>query len=135
MASGLAAVVLVAAIAFLWVMLPGEVQADFGIGQRVTLIGFFVAVLVLLNAIFRTSATADSSGLTVVNGYKKRRYDWPEVVKVTLTPNRPWALLDLAEGETISVMAIQVSDGSRARAAARELAAVLAQQSRTERND
>jgi hypothetical protein len=135
MASGLAAVVLVAAITFLWMMLPGEVQDDFGIGQRVTLILFFLAVLILLNALFRTSATADESGLTIVNGYKKRHYDWPEVIKVTLTPHRPWALLDLAEGDTVSVMAIQVSDGSRARTAAHELATVLEQQSRTERND
>jgi hypothetical protein len=135
MAAGLAAVVLVVAMAYLWLMLPSDVQQDFSIAQRVTLVAFFAAILALLNAIFRTSAIADESGLTVVNGYKRRRFDWPEVVKVTLTPNRPWALLDLADGDTVSVMAIQVSDGRRAIVAARELARVLAQQSRTDRND
>jgi hypothetical protein len=135
MAAGLAAGVLVAAVAFLWVMLPGEVQDDFSVSQRVTLIGFFVAMLALLNAIFRTSAKADVDGLTVTNGYKARRFEWAEIVRISLSPNRPWALIDLATGDTVSVMAIQVSDGERAKVATRQLRAVMAQQSATEQND
>jgi hypothetical protein len=54
---------------------------------------------------------------------------------VSLSPNRPWVLIDLADGETMSVLAIQGSDGERAVRHARELATVLAQQTRTPRND
>lgn len=129
-AAGVAAVVLVAAMAFLWLMLPPRVRAEFGIFQRLTLIAFFVAVLVVLNGMFRTSAQADVVGLTVTNGYTVRRFDWPELVRISLTANRPWALIDLADGTTVSVMAIQSSDGARATRAARELAGVIAARSR-----
>lgn len=135
MATALAAAVLVAASAFLWLMLSSDVRAQFTLPQRLTLLAFLAAVLGGLYAIYRTNALADDSGLTVVNGFRRRRFAWPEVVRVTLTPNRPWALLDLAHGDTVSVMAIQVSDGARARRAADALARILAQQSATERDD
>jgi hypothetical protein len=135
LAAGLAAAALVAAMAFLWVMLPDEVQEDFSVSQRVTLVGFLVAVLAALNAIFRTSAKADVDALTVTNGYRTRRFEWAEIVRISLSPNRPWALIDLAAGDTASVMAIQVSDGDRAKTATRQLKAVLAQQSATDRDD
>jgi hypothetical protein len=135
LAAGAAGVVLTGAVAFLWLMLPGEVQDDFTVFERATLVGFFAAMLVVLFAVYRSSATADKEGLTVVNGYRTHRYGWAEIVRVSLSPSRPWALIDLADGETMSLLAIQGSDGERAVRNARELAAVLAQQSRTSRND
>jgi hypothetical protein len=135
LAAGAAGIVLTGAIAFLWLMLPGEVQDDFTVFERLTLIAFFLAVLVVLFAVYRSSATADEDGLTVVNGYRTHRYGWPEIVRVSLSPNRPWALIDLADGETMSVLAIQGSDGERAVRDVRQLATVLAQQSRTSRDD
>ncbi|MBA2560036.1 MAG: PH domain-containing protein [Propionibacteriales bacterium] len=128
-AAGIAAVVLVAAMALLWLMLPSRVRAEFGLAQRATLVAFFAAVLAVLYGMFRTSATADETGLVVTNFYKVRRFHWPEIVQISLSANRPWALLDLADGTAVSVMAIQSSDGDRAVRAARELAGVLAQRS------
>jgi Bacterial PH domain len=135
MASGTAAVVLVILVAFLWLSLPDEVQHDFTLTERITLIVFFVAVLAVLNGVFRTNALAEETGLTIVNGYHAHRFTWPELVRISLTRNRPWALIDLADGETVAVMAIASSDGDRAKAAARQLAQVMAQQSQTDRND
>jgi hypothetical protein len=135
LAAAVAGAVLVAAAAFLWLMLPGEVQDDFSVSQRVTLVIFLVGVLALLNAIFRTSARADADGLTVTNGYRTRRFEWAEIVRISLSPNRPWALIDLDAGETASVMAIQVSDGDRAKEATRSLRAVLNQQSATDQDN
>lgn len=129
LAAFVGAVVLTAAVAFFWLMLSDEVQAKFTFFQRLTLLGVLAAALIGLNAIFRTSALADESGLTVTNGYKVRRYEWAEVLHVSLSPHRPWALLDLSDGGTVSVMAIQVSDGQRAKKAARELAVVIASRS------
>lgn len=130
LATGIAAVVMVAAVALLWLMLPATVRAEFGIFQRVTLLAFFFAVLAALFAMFRTSARADRGGLTVTNGYTVRRFAWQEVVRVSLGPHRPWALIDLSDGTAVSVMAIQSSDGARATRATRELAEVIAQRSR-----
>jgi hypothetical protein len=134
-AAAAAAIVLVCAVAFLWMMLPAEVQADFTTFDRVTLLAFFLAILVVLYGLYRSSATADEDGLTIVNGYRTHRYGWAEVVRVSLSRNRPWALIDLDDGETLSVLAIQTSDGRRAVASARELAQVLAQQTHTARDD
>jgi len=129
------AVALTLAVTFLWLMLSDEVRAKFTVFQRLSLLGVLAAVLALLNGIFRTSALAEASGLTVTNGYKVRRYEWAEVVRVSLHRNRPWALLDLSDGNTLAVMAIQVSDGQRARLAARELALVMADRSATPDSD
>lgn len=129
MAAGVAAFVLIASIGFVWVMLPADARATFGLSERLTLLVVFGAAVAALNALFRTSATADEQGLTVKNGYKRHRYEWPEVVQISLSVNRPWALLDLADGETLSILAIQISDGDRAVRATRELAAVIAQHS------
>jgi hypothetical protein len=124
-AAGVAAGVLVAATAFIWLSLPGSVRATFGIAEKATLVVIFAAVLVALYAMFRTSAEADEQGLTVTNGYVRRRFTWPQVIRVSLTANRPWALIDLADGSTLSVMAIQGSDGDRAARDTRELARVI----------
>jgi Bacterial PH domain len=128
-AAAVAATVLVALTAFVWLALPATVRNTFGVAERATLVAILVAVLAVLNAMFRTSAQADEEGLTVTNGYVRRRFTWPEVVRVTLSANRPWALIDLADGTTVSVMAIQGSDGARASRATRDLARVITERS------
>ena len=50
----------------------------------------------------------------VVNGYRRREYEWAEIVAVHLPPGAPWVTLDLADGDTAPVMGIQGSDGDRA---------------------
>ena len=45
------------------------------------------------------------------------------------------AVVDLADGSTQPVMALQSADGPRATRAAREIAALIADRSRTERDD
>lgn len=129
-AAALAAAGLVGVIAMVWLLMPAAVRADFSVPQRVTLLFFLLVGLVALNAIFRTSARADAAGLTVINGYRTRQLAWPEVIRVSLPPSRPWALLDLADGTTLSVMALQSSDGPRATRGVRELAATAAALSR-----
>ncbi|MGA9343727.1 MAG: PH domain-containing protein [Nocardioidaceae bacterium] len=129
-ATAIAAATIVASVAFLWLMLSSDVRAEFSVAQRVTLLGFFVAVLVVLNGIFRTSARATDHGLTVVNGYRRHELEWGQLVRISLTPNRPWALLDLDDGTTLAVMAIQSADGKRATRSAREVARVIALRSR-----
>ena len=61
----------------------------------------------------------------MVNGYKRHVYDWAQVVAVRLPQGAPWATLDLADGTTMSVLAIQGSDGDRARAAVRGLRTLI----------
>jgi hypothetical protein len=133
-ATAAAAAAIVFIVTFLWVLLPGDVQDDFTVSQRITMIGFFVVILVLLNGIFRTCARATDQGLQVVNGYRRHDLEWSQIVRVSLTPNRPWALMDLDDGTTMSVMAIQSADGARARRAAHRLAVLVARRTRTDRD-
>ena len=131
-ASAAAAAAIVFIVTFLWVSLPGEVQDDFSVAQRITLIGFFVAMLVVLHGIFRTCAKGTERGLDVINGYRHHQLEWGQIVRVSLSPNRPWALIDLDDGTSMSVMAIQSSDGPRAERAARHLAVLVQAQTRTD---
>jgi len=61
----------------------------------------------------------------VVNGYRRREYEWAEIVAVHLPPGAPWMTLDLSDGTTASALGIQGSDGARARTAVRQLRALL----------
>jgi hypothetical protein len=70
--------------------------------------------------------TASEDAVTVVNGYRRRDYEWSQVVDVSLRRGAPWAGMDLSDGTQISLVAIQGSDGARAERAVRELRAVIA---------
>ncbi|WP_238473672.1 PH domain-containing protein [Nocardioides cavernaquae] len=108
-----------------WISFPASVKAEFTILQGLTtllLIGLFAAAEY---GVMRSRAVATETGLLVVNGYRQHRFVWAQVVAVHMPPGAPWAVLDLDDGETCSVMAIQGSDGARAKRAVRELRALL----------
>lgn len=135
MVSAVAGLALIFMVALLWSQLPARVRADFNWLERGTLMVTFLLMLVGLHAIFRTRARADTAGLVVVNGYRRHRYDWAQIVAVSLTPHRPWAVLDLSDGSTVSVMAVQTADGARATRLTRDLATLISRQSTPERDD
>ena len=71
-------------------------------------------------------ARPDEAGLTVRNLVAVRRLDWAEIVDVRFGEGRPWVQLDLADGDTLAVMAIQRADGAAAQQEARRLATLVA---------
>ena len=81
-------------------------------------------------ALVRSRVVAEAERLVVVNGYRRREYEWAQVVAVHLPPGAPWVTLDLADGTTVAAMGIQGSDGDRARKAVRQLRALADQQTR-----
>jgi Bacterial PH domain len=135
MVSAVSAGVLTTLVVFLWLMLPGHVQDQFDWFQRGTLIVFFVAVLAVLYGVFRTRVDVSERGVSVTNGYRHYDFSWPEIVSISLSRHRPWALVDLADGSTRALMALQTSDGPRAVRSAREIAAMISARSETERDD
>lgn len=126
---------LLAASLWMWFGLPDDYRAGFSPLQVATLVVLLLAVLTALGAIARTRAVAEHDGLTVVNVFRVHRLAWADVLMVHLRSGDPWVQLDLADGTTLGVMAIQSADGARARRAAGELAAVVAERTRTTRND
>ncbi|HEX5087027.1 MAG TPA: PH domain-containing protein [Nocardioides sp.] len=116
---------LVAVVAAGWFGFDPEDRARFTWFQRGTLIFFGLLYLALMFALIRSRAVAYADRLVVVNGYRRHEFAWPQIVAARLPPGAPWVTLDLADGETASVMGIQGSDGARARTALRELKALV----------
>jgi hypothetical protein len=125
---------LLALVVVVWIAL-GDLRAGFSIAERVTLVGIGVLGFLALSAIMRSRVTADERGLTVVNGYRTRAFEWSQVVAVNLRRGAPWAGMDLSDGTSIPMLGIQGSDGHRAVRAVRQLRRLLAEHSRTDRDD
>jgi hypothetical protein len=95
-------------------------------------VGFAVVGLGIAGLLYRQAtvvAVPTANGLRVRNLFLTRKLSWPEIVNVRLGDD-PWVQLDLADGDTLSVMAIQRSDGpERVRAEASRLADLVAARS------
>lgn len=114
--------------ALTWFSFTDEVRAKFSVAEKVTMIGFAIGIIVLVHALVRSRVEARPDRLVVVNGYRRREFDWAEVLAVNLPPGAPWVTLDLSDGHECAAMGIQASDGSRARRAVRELRLLVERQ-------
>lgn len=70
-------------------------------------------------------AVPDERGIYVRNLIYSRRLEWAEIVLVRFGEGRPWAQLDLADGDTLAVMGIQRADGDFSRREAARLATLV----------
>ena len=59
-------------------------------------------------------ARPSHDGLTVRNIFSTHFYEWNQIIDAHLPLSSSWAVLDLNDGTTTSVMAIQHSDAGRA---------------------
>ena len=124
-AGAVAAGVLVLMAVVLWVTFDEETRDAITPFQRGTVFAMGAGMLAALYALIRSRVVAQAHGLIVVNGYRRHEFEWAEVIAVRLPPGAPWVTLDLADGSTCSAMGIQGSDGERAKAAVRELRALV----------
>lgn len=118
-----------------WIAFGPEVRSRFTPFQKGTLVFLGLLGVALLHAVGRCRVTAATTGLTIVNGYRSRTFEWAEVLGISLRRGAPFATLDLADGSSLSVFGIQGSDGSRATSAVREIRTLIASETRTERDD
>jgi Bacterial PH domain len=72
------------------------------------------------------AAVPGERGLKVRNIIHSRDLEWAEILSVNFGDGAPWVQLDLSDGGTIAVMAIQRADGEHGRAEARRLATLVA---------
>ena len=112
-----------------WFAFPPEVREKFTAFQFATIFVLVGMAFTVWLALVRSRVTATTSGLTVVNGFKRRDYEWAQLITATMRRGAPWASLDLSDGETVSMMGIQGSDGDRAITAVREVRALIRQHS------
>lgn len=113
--------------AMVWLTFSDKVRAEFAMSEKITMGFFAILICVLVHALTRSRVEARAEKLIVVNGYRRREFDWAQVVAVSLPPGAPWVTLDLADGNACPAMGIQASDGSRARRAVRELRSLVEQ--------
>ncbi len=95
-------------------------------------LGFLVVCALIAWFLLRQAsvrAVPGPDGLVVRNLLLGRSLDWAEIVSVRLG-DRPWVQLDLDDGDTLAVMAIQRSDGAFAVAESRRLATLVERHSR-----
>ena len=100
-------------------------------------LSIFALGLVIAAFIFRfsfLSAIPSESGLVVHNLVQTTRLEWAQIVSVRFGGGNPWVLLDLDDGDTLAVMAVQRADAARGEAEAQRLATLVALHSQTPRN-
>lgn len=86
----------------------------------IVLIAVAAATFLLLHVL--VVAKPAPQGLFVRNLVRRRYLPWAAIISLRFGPDRPWAQVDLADGTTWPVMAIQSADGAHAQAQARRLA-------------
>lgn len=109
-AYGLAALI-VATMAVLAVILPPDWQLQ----DRVFLVLLGAAIGGGLHLLARPRLELTEDRVTVVNVIRTYVLVWPEIIDARMPTGEPWPSIDLADGSTLAVMAIQSSDGDLAR--------------------
>lgn len=127
MMASMVGVALLALTIAVWIAFGEDVRSRFNFLQRATLVLFGLMAFSVWLALMRSRVTADATGVTVVNGYRTRVYEWSQIVAVNLRRGAPWAGIDLSDGTSISAIGIQGSDGERARNAVRQLRRLVAE--------
>lgn len=116
----------------IWIGFPDEVRASFTFLQRSTLVLIGLIIFSVGFGLARCRVDLDERGITVVNGYRHHRFEWGQLVAVSLRSGNPWAVLDLSDGTSQAVLAIQGSDGARAQHQVRRLRALIEASAGTE---
>ncbi len=125
-AAAVFSVVLVGAFVGLWLSFGENTKQAITVLQRFTVGAFVLLGVALLFGLARSRVTATTAGLEIVNGYRRRTFEWAEVVAIRMPPGAPWPTLDLADGTAVSAMGIQGSDGASARTAVLQLRVLIA---------
>lgn len=99
------------------------VPEPYKVTDRAMMIAFGAAVGWVLHMLARCRVTAEESGVTVVNAFRTRRFEWPEILDVSMSVGDPWPTLDLSDGTSIGAMGI---NGAEKTLAARQLAELQA---------
>lgn len=126
-AAGVMVIIMVAAA---WIGFGAKIRSQFTALQLGTLVFLGLLAFLVWFAVVRSRVTATEHGVTVVNGYRRRDFEWAEVVSVSLRRGAPWATMDLSDGSTVSLIGIQGSDGDRAVVALRELRVLIDEMTR-----
>lgn len=111
------------------------VLTSFQWGGRLALVLLGVLVLLFCHLEASVKVTALPDQLVVRNVWRSRTFEWPEVLGVSFPMGDPWAMINLADGHTHPLNAIQRYDGKRAIAAAHRLQHLIEERGEAEAPD
>lgn len=120
----------VIALIVLFAVVPTSGLFSFGIEDYVAGIVFLGMILYILYLHYQVRVDVHDDGITVKNLINTHRYSWAQLVDVEFGSG-PWARLDISDGTTTAVMAIQSADGDYGRREAVRLATLIDQHSPT----
>lgn len=120
------AVLTVLGLGALAVVVPSTAAITTTAGDRLAIAGLALGIGWFCYRQATVRAIPDEEGVTVRNLLLVRRVEWSEVISVRFGQGRPWAQLDLADGDTLAVMAVQRADRAFAEGEARRLATLVA---------
>jgi hypothetical protein len=107
-------------------LIPTSADAAlWGLPDRLMFFSFGIAMAVLAWRYASLAAIPSHEGLVVRNLVVTRRLEWAQVVSIQFGGGQPWVSLDLADADTLAVMAIQRADGEFAEHEASRLAALI----------
>ena len=95
------------------------------VADRIMLFGLGVVIAALAWRYASIIAIPSRGGLMVRNLVLTRTLEWPEIVGIQFGGGEPWVSLDLVDGDTLAVMAIQKADGEISGREASRLAALV----------
>lgn len=107
------------------VLIPAQALGGWNFADRLMFFGLGVVVAALAWRYMAISALPSRRQLVVRNLVVSRTVEWAEIVGVQFGGGEPWVTLDLVDGDTLAVMAIQKADGPVAQQQASRLAALV----------
>jgi len=119
-----------ALLAVIAVLLPGTGPVAFQWYDRLGVVAVGGAVAWFLSRFALLEATPSETGLRVRNLFVVTDLEWAQIVTVRFGGGGPWVTLDLSDGDTLAVMAVQRADGEHGAAEARRLATLVELHSR-----
>jgi hypothetical protein len=100
------------------VVMPTQVDGRWGLGDRLMFFGLGVALALIAWRYASIVAVPSRAGIVVRNLVLTRTLTWPEVVGIQFGGGEPWVTLDLEDGDSLAVMAIQKAGREASRLAA-----------------
>ena len=107
------------------VVMPAQVDGRWGLADRLMFFGLGVVVAFVAWRYASIVAVPSRQGIVVRNLVLSRTLEWAEIVRVQFGGGEPWVSLDLEDGDTVAVMAIQKADGDVSGREASRLAALV----------
>ncbi|MBK8869045.1 MAG: PH domain-containing protein [Dermatophilaceae bacterium] len=117
-------VAVVVIFTFVGLFVESTPSHDFAMPDRLFFasIGWVLALVFWRYAVIR--AVPSREGLVVRNLFTTRTVTWPQIVAIQFEHGMPWPTMELNDTDTLSVMAIQRSDGKRSLQECARLAAL-----------